>query len=481
MRPFDATPDLYAEKVSGGKWKRYPHIVHALDAVFLAICEGNGQVIVNMPARHGKSEGLSYWLPMWYLDQYPHHRVILSGYQKEIAEQAGRKIRNEMATNPLVRVKLSEDSRAAGRFHTAHGGGLYCAGVDTALTGRGGNLIIADDLYKNWEEANSSEQRARVEEFFWSTLWTRREPGATVVVPMVRWHPEDICGLLERQGGWTVLSYPAVAEERDILGREPGEPLCPERYDTPALEEIKAKIGHRRWFSMYQQRPMGDQAGKLYSRFSARNIDPTAALDPILPLHLKFDFNIQPGMHVLIGQYRENEGQFVTTDEIHADALDLNGAMTLFEAWWREKQRAGVVFPEVHIFGDATGQSRNIVTSKSCYDTIAAKLALMRVPHRLRIPRAQPPVLDSIDALNDALCGVDEKVRYRVHPRCVRLVTDYRELNRAPDGLIDKRNQKLSHASDCERYWVHYLRPAGRGEVRERPRGRISISSSPAA
>lgn len=48
---------------------------------------------------------------------------------------------------------------------------------------------------------------------------------------------------------------PAIAEEDDILGRVPGQALCPERFDEAALAGIRADVGPTAWSSLYQQRP----------------------------------------------------------------------------------------------------------------------------------------------------------------------------------------------------------------------------------
>jgi hypothetical protein len=42
--------------------------------------------------------------------------------------------------------------------------------------------------------------------------------------------------------GWAVISPPAFAEAGDQLGRSEGEALSPERYDEPALEQIRTAM-----------------------------------------------------------------------------------------------------------------------------------------------------------------------------------------------------------------------------------------------
>ena len=61
------------------------------------------------------------------------------------------------------------------------------------------------------------------------------------------------------------IVLPAISEENDILGREPGEALWPERYSLKELESIKKAIGEREFISLYQQRPQAEDGG-LFKR-----------------------------------------------------------------------------------------------------------------------------------------------------------------------------------------------------------------------
>jgi predicted phage terminase large subunit-like protein len=87
-----------------------------------------------------------------------------------------------------------------------------------------------------------------------------------------RWHEDDFIGRLlstEHEGDprdWEVVSFPALAEENDVLGRTPGEPLLSplnvsETIDQ-ALErwrETRVAVGGYNWDSQYQQRPSAPQ------------------------------------------------------------------------------------------------------------------------------------------------------------------------------------------------------------------------------
>ena len=70
-------------------------------------------------------------------------------HNAELAQRFGRKVRNLVDSNEYKAifgdVKLKEDSKAAGRWETNHGGEYFAAGVDGSITGRGADLLIIDD------------------------------------------------------------------------------------------------------------------------------------------------------------------------------------------------------------------------------------------------------------------------------------------------------------------------------------------------
>jgi predicted phage terminase large subunit-like protein len=249
--------DTYAHRLSEGKWVPYPHLRYTLRTIQEAIRQGGGRVIVNEPPRHGKSEGISHWLPTWYLDWYPEGRVILASYNDSFAAKWGRKVRDEFTRNPQTWTRLRQDTTAVNDWQTNEGGGMRTAGAGGGITGVGGDLLIIDDPHKNWEEAQSATVRESIVEWFKSTFYTRCEPDATIVVVQTRWHEMDLTGWLqsEHDDDWTDIIFPAIAEEDDVLGREVGEALCPERYDEAALGRIERGAGPDVWNGLYQQRP----------------------------------------------------------------------------------------------------------------------------------------------------------------------------------------------------------------------------------
>jgi len=216
------------------------------------------RLMICMPPRHGKSELASRRFPAWFLGRNPSKQVIAASYNSDLANDFGREVRNIVASpefQNLFKVDLAEDSKAANRWHT-NGGGMYvAAGVGTAITGRGADILLIDDPFKDRKEADSELQRKTVWDWYTSTAYTRLMPGGAVIVINTRWHDDDLSGrlLYEQDGGgdkWEVLSLPAIKDDKA---------LWPEWYPLERLEQIRSVLPARDWNALYQQNPIPDE------------------------------------------------------------------------------------------------------------------------------------------------------------------------------------------------------------------------------
>lgn len=110
-----------------------------------------------------------------------------------------------------------------------------------------------------------------------------------------RWHEDDLAGRIlasegdKRDGGqWRVISLPAIAMERDPLGRAPGEALWPEWEPIDHLERKRTVVGPRAWLSLYQQSPTAEE-GTYFQRDWWRYYD---ALPRDLNIYMSGDFAV---------------------------------------------------------------------------------------------------------------------------------------------------------------------------------------------
>jgi predicted phage terminase large subunit-like protein len=269
-----ATPALFAMQASRGWWHPAPHLMELDRAVIDTIIGRNAsrRLIVTMPPRHGKSEYVSSYTPAWYLGTFPDRRVMLGSYESNFASKWGRQARNILEELGWVfGVSICKDASAKNSWEIdGHRGGMQTAGVGGPFTGRGGDLVIIDDPIKNAQEAASLTMRDNLWEWWKSTVRTRLEPNAAIVIMHTRWNEDDLVGRLIMDAvddgtPWHCLNFPAIANDFDCLGRKPGDALWPERYPIEALLRTKRDVGSYYWSAMYQQTPVPD-AGNIFPR-----------------------------------------------------------------------------------------------------------------------------------------------------------------------------------------------------------------------
>lgn len=246
---YDITPRFSWE------WQHLTLIRQHLENVTSGDCK---RLMIFVPPRHGKSEMVTIRYPVWRLKNQPEIRVIIGAYNQTLANKFSRKARR-IAGGQL---SINTERKAVEDWETEQGGGVRAVGVGGGITGQGGDIIIIDDPVKNREEANSQVYRDKVWDWYTDDLFTRQEPGASIILIMTRWHEDDLAGRLLSQEAekWEVISLPAIAEDEDLLKREIGAPLCPERFDLDALQNIKETLGNS-WYALYQQRPLAPEGG----------------------------------------------------------------------------------------------------------------------------------------------------------------------------------------------------------------------------
>lgn len=247
------TPARMAERLTNGRFQRWQHIRFLENKIARAIGRGNARLVITMPPRHGKSWLASLFTPAWFLSLWPDRNVILASHDTALAVQWSKRVRDFLVEHQEVLGSLQ-------------GGQIIPAGVGSPINGHGGHLLIVDDPVKSWAEASSQAARQKQIEWFNSTLYTRAEPGASIIVIMTRWHEHDLVGHLEgaHSDEWEVLRIPALADESaDLLERGIGTPLCEERFGREELERIRRSVGSRVWNALYQQKPEPDSGATI--------------------------------------------------------------------------------------------------------------------------------------------------------------------------------------------------------------------------
>lgn len=286
-----------AEELDSGYAVR-PHLRYLSERLLQAVEDVQAgrdrKIVISMPPRMGKSRLTSEILPGWLLRQNPSWKIGLISHDQSLATLWGRSIRNTITENgDRWGLQIAGDAGAAAEWQTTEGGGITSRSIGQSITGRGFKVMIVDDPVKDFAAAHSVTQRDALWDWWTANALTRLEPPSLTIVIATRWHEDDFIGRLlsdEYAGDpaeWEVISFPAIAEEHDILGRAPGEPLLsplvPNETPESALERwdgIRDSVGSYSWAALYQQRPAPAE-GAIFdmSWFRYWTTDPSKATD----------------------------------------------------------------------------------------------------------------------------------------------------------------------------------------------------------
>ena len=278
--------------------KHHVYLANKLEAVEAGRVR---RLMVFMPPQHGKSTLASQYFASWFLGRNPRKRVMLLGHSQNLVDGFGEKIRNHIQSPNFQLlfpgVTLSPTSKAKSTFQVCISGqpaGEFNAfGVGGGATGRGGELIIIDDLIKNREQSDSPTYQEKLREWVRSVALTRQGKDAAIVVVMTRWSVKDIAAWMLSElahENWDTVCFSAIAEPAqagalaDPLGRKPGEALWPARYSAKQLKQTEATMGKADWLSLYQQNP-GADASIVFNRQLFKTYQPGDSV--VLPEDLK--------------------------------------------------------------------------------------------------------------------------------------------------------------------------------------------------
>ena len=256
--------------ISGGDMLAWSWHLDAISEHLERIGDGDlRRSLMNLPPRNGKSKTVSVIWVAWMLGRDPTLNFVCVSYSNELSGKFARDCRAVMESAWYREIFpgtiISRARSASHDFETTRGGGRLATSVGGSLTGRGGDIIILDDVIKP-EAANSETTRNSVNDWFKSTLASRlddKQKGVMVCV-MQRLHEHDLSGMLLEQGGWDHLSLPAIAiEDQSVMlarggvyRRREGDVLHPEREPLDILMGLKASMGSPAFEAQYQQQPL---------------------------------------------------------------------------------------------------------------------------------------------------------------------------------------------------------------------------------
>lgn len=239
-------------------------------------------------------------------------------------------------------------------------------------------------------------------------------------------------------------------------------------YDNPYLDRKEIGILESRYppgtnanrIRLQGELLPGIGGSRVYNSFD-RNIHVRRGMNfyTNIPLAWVWDFNVEP-MVSYVGQKHGHE--FKVFEEFILDEGNIFEMVELF------RQAHPTHGAEIYIYGDQTGDFRDLQTGKSNYSLIMRAMSNYPVPVRLKLPSKNPNVMDRINAVNVALRDEIGAVNLRVAPECPELIQDFEEVLSDYNGGVKKTKNvrdpyyRRTHMSDAIGYWVAYEAPAKR-------------------
>jgi len=165
--------------------------------------------------------------------------------------------------------------------------------------------------------------------------------------------------------------------------------------------------------------------------------------DPALPLCWSLDFNIDPQCSGIIQHY---QGEVRVLEEF---CLPDTKTESVVDAFFHRAQEQSWNLENMTLYGDASGSARDTTSGESDWYIIRNRLTKERISFHDRVPKANPKIKDTLNAVSARLKSAEGQVKLYVDPRCKRLLEDLRSaLWPSPHDLQDE------HALAYLRYFV---------------------------
>lgn len=442
------------------------------------------RMMVFMPPQHGKSELVSRNLPAFILGKNPKTKIVLASYSSDLSSSFNRDCQRiidspeykQVFSNTtlnqtnIVTVAKGNWLRNSEVFEVVgHGGFLKTTGVGGSLTGTPADVAIIDDPVKDSVEAMSPTYQYRNWNWYNDVLYTRIHNDTRILITQTRWDINDLSGKLLQSmkdgtgEDWTILCLPAIKTNTDDTTdpREVGEALWPEKHSQEKLMQVRSQ-SIRTFESLYQQNPRPTQSGgEFYKQFRIERHTKQTIYNPGLPLHLSFDFNVNPYMTCCVWQMFGKKSYKI--DEICLSSPQNTTKATCNEVKRKYPAHSAGMF----VYGDPSGKKEDTRTERGFNDFTIIMNELAKYRPSLRVLTKAPSVAMRGNFINTCLETGYEGIEITIGINCTKTIDDYLYLKEDSDGTKLKEKskdvstgvtyEKYGHTSDADDYFFCYV------------------------
>jgi len=224
------------------------------------------KLVIAAPPQHGKSLN-AVDLVTWIAGIAPHLRTIYTSFSDRLGIRANLRVQRLMSSPKYRKVFPQTKIAAVGNKSDAtrnrelieyagHDGYFRNTTVNGAINGEGLDFGLVDDPIKGRKEANSTQTKEAIWEYFTDDFFTRFSDGAGFLVIATRWALDDPTGKIMEKFGSDVkiLRFPAIATQDEYYRKE-GEVLFPELKSKAFIFERKKVMSTVSFEALYQGDP----------------------------------------------------------------------------------------------------------------------------------------------------------------------------------------------------------------------------------
>lgn len=275
-------------KIDGRDWQEFHYYIMDRSDVYLK--QGSGTLIVQMPQRCGKTQIMGKLLCSYFMGMHPDKAVLYcTNTSARAVEFTKENMYDIMFSDkyklafPRVRLKYTLDSNTNtvknketrksatlldDRFGIVERKGQFNSrGVTAAINGIRAHLLVVDDPFASYADANSETVRQKTIDWYMSDAIGRSEAKTLRILISTRYHSDDIIGteisnaekirdIHPEYQAPEVITFRAEAEQDNEFpydSRKKGEFLIPEFRD----KYLNIKYGDPvTWSCVYQQNPI---------------------------------------------------------------------------------------------------------------------------------------------------------------------------------------------------------------------------------
>ncbi len=239
------------------------------------------KLLMNLPPREGKSNIVTVLWPAWSWTRKAFLRFITCSYSASLSVKHATMRRNVIESHWYQRqwgglVRMATDQNIKSEYENTARGHMIATSVGGTITGKGGDVIIEDDMINPLQAISDAERTAAIDmhKMVLSTRIDNPKTGSRVIVEQ-RTHDQDVSGyVLKNESGWTHLNLPLLAERRSVIVfpmshreivREPDDILSPTRHGEAEITDLKKTMTPEVFEAQCQQNPSSD-VGNILKR-----------------------------------------------------------------------------------------------------------------------------------------------------------------------------------------------------------------------